>query len=59
MDNIWLWIVVGAIIGFVLTLTVGSVGHKNKTKMDIHRRGGGKILKDYDEDQKYIDKYSR
>lgn len=59
MDNIWFWIVVGIVAVIISVLTIGSNSHKGRSNADLTRRGGGKMLKDYDEDQNFIDKYSR
>lgn len=59
MDNIWFWIVVGIVAVIISVLTIGSLSHKGRANADLNRRGGGKMLKDYDEEQNFIDKYSR
>ncbi len=59
MGNMGFWVVVGIAVFFVLILTANSGTHKTKSKMDMNRRSNSKILNDYDEEQNFIDKYSR
>ena len=60
MENLGIWIAVGVGVVVILALTVGSKGHKSKSKMDLNRRSGSsKILDDYDAEQNFVDKYSK
>lgn len=59
MDNIAIWIVLaGAVIVSLLTLK----HRKHIGRFDPfgqYLRSGGKMLRDYDENQRFVDKYSR
>ena len=54
-----IWVVVAVGVVVILALTAGSKGHKSKSKMDLNRRSGSKILDDYDAEQNFVDKYSK
>lgn len=59
MDNIAVWIVLA---GVVLVSLVTLKHRKHIGRFDPfgqYLQSGGKLLRDYDEDQKYVDKYSR
>ena len=59
MDNVAIWLVVA---GAVMVTLVSLRHFKHIGRFDPfgqYLRSGGKMLKDYDEDQKFVDKYSR
>lgn len=59
MDYVALWLVVaGAVIVSLVTLKL----RKHMGRFDPfgqYLQSGGKMLRDYDEDQKFVDKYSK
>ena len=59
MDNVAIWLVIA---GSVLVSLVSLKHLKHIGRFDPfgqYQRSGGRMLRDYDEDQKFIDKYSK
>lgn len=59
MDNAAIWIVLA---GAVLVSLVTRKHRKHVGRFDPfgqYLRSGGKMLRDYDEDQKFVDQYSK
>ena len=53
------WVILGICVAVGLVVAAKSAAHKTSTKMDMNRRSNSKILKDYDAEQNFVDKYSR
>ena len=53
------WIILAIIVIFGVVYAANSPEVKSKIKMDMNRRSNSKILDNFDEEQNFIDKYSK
>lgn len=59
MDNAALWLVAAG-AGLVSLITLRHLKHIGRfDPFGQYLRSGGKLLRDYDEDRKFVDKYSK